>query len=400
MKKLKKIKKEFLATCPLGLEQLLVQELEELKISVKKVHFGSVLFGSSDKDFIKVILFSRIASKVFKKMYEFELLNEKQLYQECLHIKWKSLLSVDQTFKVDCKISKGLTHRFKNSMYLSLVVKDALVDSFRNDVGKRPSIDKDNPDVPLFLEVFGKKSEATAALYLDLTSVPVSRRGYRQVKTTAPLQENLAAGIIKIVRPTSTQLGFVDYMCGSGTLLSEFILNQFNIPPSFLNIEYEFRFQRMTFFKKDKYLMDTFEKGKRKVTQLANEGLEKYHRSQLFLLGNDVDPECVEATRVNLESMGLKIPPLSTGCFTKLNFKGKKVTTLVNLPYGERIHPEEGISKLQSNLLGYLAKYGKGQEHFYFCANDAVSKKLLNASEKITTLRNGAINCHLSKINL
>ena len=118
---------------------------------------------------------------------------------------------------------------------MSLKLKDAICDYFRNSTGKRPSISKENPNVYLKNNIVRSKSTLQSHLFIDVFGYLLSRRGYRLEGHIAPLKEDLAAAICyKMKIDTSTN--FIDCMCGTGTMLIESFLMANKISPQFLNV--------------------------------------------------------------------------------------------------------------------------------------------------------------------
>src|SRR5690606_13161496 len=99
-------------------------------------------------------------------------------------------------------------------------IKDAIVDCLRDFSGERPSIAKRDPD----LRVNARLSREKVVISLDLSGDSLHRRGYRIKQGSAPMKENLAAGILlRAGWPAIAAEGgaLLDPMCGSGTLLIE-----------------------------------------------------------------------------------------------------------------------------------------------------------------------------------
>ena len=53
------------------------------------------------------------------------------------------IFNVDQNFVINSVVVNS--RDFRNSMFASLKVKDAIADYFRENFGKRPNVDTDNP---------------------------------------------------------------------------------------------------------------------------------------------------------------------------------------------------------------------------------------------------------------
>ena len=65
---------------------------------------------------------------------------------------------------------------------------------------------------------------------LDSSGESLHKRGYRVAQTEAPINEVLAAGLIKLSSWTP-EMNMIDPMCGSGTFLIEAALIAGNIYP-------------------------------------------------------------------------------------------------------------------------------------------------------------------------
>ncbi|MFX4658516.1 THUMP domain-containing protein, partial [Acinetobacter baumannii] len=74
----------------------------------------------------------------------FDVRNEEQLYDAIRSLEWRHFLTPTSTLaiKASCRSSR-LTH----SQYIAQKTKDAIVDQLREDLGARPSVDLDDPDV-------------------------------------------------------------------------------------------------------------------------------------------------------------------------------------------------------------------------------------------------------------
>jgi putative N6-adenine-specific DNA methylase len=103
----------------------------------------------------------------------------------------------------------------KSLDFVTLRVKDAVCDRFREDRGERPNIETRNPDVSV--HVFLTENECLVSRHLRPAAVAAR---FPQGQRGCAAEGNLAAGILKI---TGWQPGtpLIDPMCGSGTFLLE-----------------------------------------------------------------------------------------------------------------------------------------------------------------------------------
>ena len=133
-----------------------------------------------------------------------------------------NLLSPDQTFAIDSVVHGKV---FNHSLYVTQRCKDAIVDRFRKDHGRRPTIDTRHPDIRLHLHIFDQK----CSLSLDTSGHSLHHRGYRSLTNIAPINEVLAAGII-MLSDWDQRTDFMDPMCGSGNPLIEAAMMACKIP--------------------------------------------------------------------------------------------------------------------------------------------------------------------------
>src|SRR5262249_30264199 len=114
------------------------------------------------------------------------------------------------TLAVDANVrDSAITH----SKYAALRVKDAICDQFVVQVGKRPSVDVEQPLVGLNLHIYRN----VATLSLDSSGESLHKRGYRPILTKAPLNEALAAALV-LKTGWRGESALADPLCGSGTI--------------------------------------------------------------------------------------------------------------------------------------------------------------------------------------
>src|SRR5450432_3380097 len=219
--------RDFFATCPKGLEYLLVDELNALGASDVHEALAGVHFRGELETGYRACLWSRLASRILMPVAEFAVEDGDALYAGALDIDWSEHLDVAATFAVDAVgASKGIT----NSQYAALRVKDAIVDQFRNKTGERPNVDTERPALRVNLVLRRER----AIVSIDLSGAPLHQRGYRQGAGQAPLKENLAAAMLLRAGWPAVYAaggGLVDPLCGSGTLLVEAALMAGDVAP-------------------------------------------------------------------------------------------------------------------------------------------------------------------------
>ena len=203
----------FFAPCPRGLEAPLAAELAALGASFVTPTDGGVGFAGPLEIAYHANLESRLASRILWRVAHGRYRNEDELYQLAHRIDWSQHFKVDRTLRVDVAATRSPLQSLE---FATLKLKDAVVDRFRESGGKRPSVDKQRPDV----RVHAYLTEREATLYLDTSGEALFKRGYRRETDLAPIRENLAAGLIALSGWTpGTPL--LDPMSGSGTIAIE-----------------------------------------------------------------------------------------------------------------------------------------------------------------------------------
>ncbi|MCO4754394.1 MAG: hypothetical protein KC478_07915 [Bacteriovoracaceae bacterium] len=409
-----KYKNQFFASCPPGLEPFLKSELESLGAKSLEETTGGIHFESFPEIAIKAILYSRVASRVYKKLYSFEIKTEKDLYYEMKDIKWKAVFDLEQTFKIQILQGKSpdgnKRSKFKNAMYLGQVSKDAIVDCFRKDTGHRPDVDKEYPDAPLLLRIEPNNNrhsqKETVTVALDMCGKALSFRGYRRLSVEAPLRENLAAGMV-LKAGLKKNEDFYNPMCGSGTILIEGLMIKGDIPPSYIKVrEYhqyeskEWSFLDQNFYAKDKYLVENTKKLFKEVADKASKGIEALESSKSQNVACEIDEKSLKAARSNLDTAGLynvvKLVREDATVFGIKDFKGK---VIANPPYGERLKQEE-LESLYRDFGEKLKNSFKGSEAYILTANFPMIKKIQLKTAERMIIHNGNLESRLVRYNL
>ncbi len=311
-----------------GMEKLLAEELKQL--GATEVSQGNRLVHfTGDKGFMyKANLCLRTALKILKPIFHFSAENESVLYEKLYQYDWANLLSSDQTFAIDSVVHGKV---FNHSLYVTQRCKDAIVDRFRKDHGKRPTVDTRHPDIRLHLHIFDQK----CSLSMDTSGRSLHHRGYRSMTNIAPINEVLAAGII-MLSDWDQRTDFMDPMCGSGTLLIEAAMMASKIPVN-LNRNV-FAFEKWSDW--DEALFD-----KIKTSKLNNvvSPLGKIY-------GFDKAPSAIEKSITNIINAGLEdfIQVNRANFFNSQKMVDTPLHLLTNPPYGERLDGD--INTLYKNF--------------------------------------------------
>lgn len=400
--KVKSFKDIYFVSCPQGVEKLLVEELLALGITQIEESFGGVTFKESVDKAFKVILHSRIASRIFKKCYSLMIKDEQDLYIQTEKIEWQKVFDLNQTFKIKTIFSKAYSD--KSSMFFSQKLKDAICDRFRKACDqKRPNVNKDHADISFLLHInhAPQNEKKEASIYIDMTGTQLSNRGYRSEKFPAPLRENLAAAIVLSTTWNKEDL-FIDSMCGSGTLIIEAALIKGEIPPSFLKLKTRWDFQNHLYFKNNPQFQRTLKKELAIAEDMVDKGFKKLISQPDKLIGYDIAPASIRVTNRHLKNCKLQdiITIRRRDAVTLERPDVDSGIIICNVPYGERMGEIEELETLYHQYGENLKKNFKGFTAYIFTGNQQLRKKIALQTKKRIHFYNGKLDCRLVEYEL
>ena len=369
----------FFATCPRGLEAVLAQELTALGASSIAPTDGGASFAGDMALAYRANLESRIATRVLWRVGSAPYRSEDDIYQAAFALPWPTWFDVGRTMMVKVTAVKC---PLKSLEFITLRIKDAVCDKFRNAGGTRPSIDTRDPDVRIHAYLTATECQ----LYLDTSGAALFQRGHRKASVEAPLRENLAAGILKLTgwRPGTPLL---DPMCGSGTFLIEAALMALDIAPG---AGRSFAFEKLKNF--DAVAWGEMQMQARKRAKPA---------SPMPIYGSDSDMRAVRAARQNLEAAGFSnVVQVRQADILEAEAPAPEGVLLTNPPYGVRIGEEDQLAALYPQLAAALKRNFAGWNAFFLTSDLRMPKLMRLAPSRKTPLFNGALECRLFEFRM
>ncbi len=368
---------ELIAKTFMGLEPVLAKELTQLGANNVQIGRRMVSFTGDKEMMYRANFQLHTAIRILKPISHFTAKSADDVYEAVKKIDWTQYLDLNKTFSVDSVV---FSEEFRHSKFVSYKVKDAIVDQFRENTGKRPNISVANPDIRLNMHI----AEDKCTLSLDSSGESLHRRGYRQESVEAPLNEVLAAGMI-LMTGWQGDTDFIDPMCGSGTLLIEAALIARNMAPGVFRKEYAFE-------KWPDYDAELFDR-------IYNDDSQEREFTH-HIYGYDIDIKAVNTARMNVKAAGLtKDITVEEQDFKDFTQPKEKSIIVTNPPYGERISTP--------NLLNTYDMIGERLKH-QFLNNDAwilsyreecFDKIGLKPSIKIPVY-NGSLECEFRKYQI
>ena len=322
---------------------------------------------------------SRIATRVLWRVGSAPYRSEDDIYQAAVALPWPTWFDVGRTMMVKVTAVKC---PLKSLEFITLRIKDAVCDKFRNAGGTRPSIDTRGPDVRIHAYLTATECQ----LYLDTSGAALFQRGHRKASVEAPLRENLAAGILKL---TGWQPGtpLLDPMCGSGTFLIEAALMALDIAPGSGR---SFAFEKLKNF--DAAAWGELQTQARKRAKPA---------SPMPIYGSDSDMRAVRAARQNLEAAGFSnVVQVRQADILEAEAPAPEGVLLTNPPYGVRIGEEDQLAELYPKLAAALKRNFPGWNAFFLTSDMRMPKLMRLAPSRKTPLFNGALECRLFEFRM
>ncbi len=361
-----------------GLEDLLAKEIMELTGKQGKVLHRAVAFTGGMPELYRANYFLNTAVRVLKTLFTCPAGSNEELYAQINRYPWEKIMKTSQTLRVE---AVGTSRVFQHSRYAAQLVKDAIVDRFRQQTRERPSVDLENPDIRLQIMFMGK----VGVVSLDSSGDSLHMRGYRPEQAEAPLNEVLASALV-LLSGWDRKTPFVDPMCGSGTILLEATRIALGIAPGFR--KRTFGFHRWADY--DPGLWN----------QVLEEGARREKQEAPYIIGGDISEKAISITARNAERAGLrKYIRLANKPFAELSRPPSPGTLLMNPPYGTRL-PLEDQARFYAGLGDVLKKRYAGFQAWIFSANrDALKSVGLKSSARYT-LKNGPLESYLYGYNL
>lgn len=373
------MKSHYFASCPRGLETILLGELNALGVQEASVVDGGIKYESSTEIMYRANLSSRIATRILYRIANGTYETEDDVYSAALNVQWTSLFDLSQSLKVS---TTGVKCPLKSLDFMTLRIKDAICDQFRSQFNARPNVDIRDPDIRIHLYLNATHFD----LYIDTSGQPLYQRGFRKSSVEAPIRENLAAGILALSGWKSGE-PLLDPMCGSGTFLIEAAMIAFNQVPG---LKRSFGFENWKNF--DSALLE-------KIKSEYQAQIKPLGFSKIY--GSDEDLRAIRVAKTNLEQAGLKIAvELSCQNFNDIKAPSKEGVLITNPPYGVRIGEDENLAKAYPLWASTMKKKLSGWRT-YFLTSDLRMPKLMRLSpSKKTPLYNGALDCRLFEIKM
>ena len=368
-----------------GLEQVLAQELIELGANDVLIERRAVSFKGDKALLYRANLCLRTAIRVLVPIKEERLKPQKgvkpedQVYEIAKSIDWSRFMTADTSFAIDATVYSEL---FRNSLFVTYRVKDAIVDFWKEKAGKRPNVNTENPDLRVNLHV----GNDHVTISLDSSGESLHKRGYRVANTEAPINEALAAGML-LLAGWKGQSDFYDPMCGSGTLPIEAALIARNIAPGVFRKS--FAFEKWPDFDADLW-SDIYN----------DDSQEREFDHKIY--GSDASFFAIQQATKNVKAAGvgrdIELKQVRMEEISAITSASPLV--MINPPYGERLASNKDMEDLYGKIGSALKHHFTGATAWIISSNEAAMKCIgLKPSKKLRLL-NGELDCQFNRYDL
>lgn len=365
---------ELIAKTFQGLEEVLAQELIELGANNVAIGRRMVSFTGNQEMMYRANFCLRTAIRILKPIKHFKASHADDVYEAVKSIEWSEYLDLTTSFSVDSVV---FSEDFRHSKFVTYKVKDAIVDYFREKEGQRPNVSITKPDMKLNIHVAGND----CTLSLDSSGESLHQRGYRVFSVKAPLNEVLAAGMLKIAG-WDGQSDFVDPFCGSGTIAIEAALMAKNIYPGIFRKE--FGFEKWKDF--DAALLD----------RIYNDDSQE-REFEHHIYAYDLNQPTLDGAAENAKSASV------ADCITferqdirKFVQPEQPALMVTNPPYGERLVSNDLLSVYKA--LGERLKFQfKGNTAWVISSKKELFDNIALKPSTKAILHNGSLDCDYRK---
>ncbi len=369
----------YFAQAPGQMEALCEAELIELGAVNTDVAYRGVYFEADAAALYRINYMSRLLSRVLAPLMITPCDDAKQLTEIAQEIRWEEFFSLEQTFAITASVSHSA---IDNSLYASQCLKDGICDYFRRiRRGKRPNVQTVNPDIRLNLFI----EKDVAVISLDTSGESLHKRGYRLLAGEAPMQETLAAAIIR-VSGWDGEKPLWDCMCGSGTILAEALMHYCRLPAQILRTN--FGFTHTPDFNK-------------KIWNDVKAGCDAQIRPlpKGLISGSDKSQKMITIARENLS----RLP--HSGAIELLCRPFQQVKEfengilMANPPYGIRLGEYKQVQQIYTELGDFLKQKCKGTTAYIYTGDPTLRKSIGLRTSRRIPLVNGKLEGVLVRID-
>ncbi len=385
-----------IVSCAKELSRWTEIELKEMGYKIVERTENTVVVRGEFDDIMRLNLNLRTAHRVLVPLLRADCRRIKDLYELVYSIDWENILDADGYFSVSSIVHN---ETIRDTRIPSLYAKDAIADRMRDKCQRRPDSGGMNIGAAVF--VYWERNEII--VYIDTTGEPLSKRGYRKIPGSAPMQETLAAACI-MAMGWDKKSPFVFPMCGSGTPAIEAVMMAMNRAPGLLKGHFAFQsikgYTRIIPGKKAPRIAPRQTAGA-SPEQLWREKLIEAREQETTenlpkIIATDISPEAIENAHTNAIAAGVA-PYIEFGAcdFAETEIPGEKGMIFFNPEYGIRLGTEEELAPVYRRMGEFMAEKCAGWMGGIITGNPKLAQEVPLVYRNRVPFFNGPIDCRL-----
>ena len=371
-------------------------EVRDMGYSPIEVTENTVVVRGAMRDVMKLNLWLRTAHRVLVPLLRTTCRNIKDLYESVLSIDWENLMDPDGYFSVS-SVVHNMTIR--DTRLPSLYAKDAIADRMREKCQRRPDSGGENIGAAVF--IYWERDELI--VYLDTSGEPLSKRGYRKIPGSAPMQETLAAACIMALG-WKKNTPFVSPMCGSGTPAIEAVMMAMNKAPGSLKGHFAFQsikgYSRIIPGEKAPVVAPRQHMGA-SPEQIWKEMILDAKKQETTenlppVIATDISPEAIENAHTNAIAAGVAPYIQFKACdFAETDVPEQKGCVFFNPEYGIRLGDPKELAGVYERIGTFMNEKCRGYTGGLITGNPELAH-LVNLYYRMRVpFFNGPIDCRL-----
>ena len=381
-------------SCAKGLSRWTEKEVVSLGYKPIETTVNTVVVRGSMRDVFNLNLRLLTVHRVLVPLLRAYCRGIRDLYELTYSIDWENLLEYNGYFSVSSVVHNDT---IRDTRIPSLY---AIVDRIRDKCGLRPDSGGEYIGAAVFIHWDGNQ----VLIYLDTTGEPLSKRGYRKIPGSAPMQETLAAVCI-MAMDWKGDRPFVSPMCGSGTPAIEAAMIALNKCPGLLKGHFAFQsikgWNRIIPGEKVPEIAPRQYAGA-SPEQIWKEMVLKVKREEKTeipeIIATDISPEAVENAQINAINAGVAEYITFASCDfekTKIPDTEKKGCVFFNQEYGIRLGTTEELAPLYERIGTFLNEKCSGWTGSLITGNPDLARCVKLQDTKKIQFFNGPIDCRL-----
>lgn len=362
----------FCATCLLGLEGLVANELRHHDIENVRAENGRVLFDGDFSACARANICTRYAERVHILVAEFKATYFEELFSGVSKVDWSRYIDADEAFPVK---GSSINSKLSSIPACQKIIKKAIVENLKKTYNTDWFEETGAVHQIQFLIIKDRVS-----IMIDTSGDGLHKRGYRENANAAPIRETLAAAMVDLARVRRNHI-VCDPMCGSGTIVIESAMKALNIMPGVNR----------------SFVAETWKQSDPTVWKAERERAKSLENRDCSFkaYGYDIDDEALRVAKENAQKAGVA-DRITFELRDVADFESDEeyLSVITNPPYGERLLDVNEAERLYK----IMGKSFPKKEHYTYTIispDDDFEKCFGRTADKRRKLYNGMLKCNV-----